>query len=185
MARRGFEVVRYADDFIVLCRTQEQAQEALQRVKRWLEANGLKLALRIHSATLTSVPEEIPSFCQEPLLVLWQRFSACQESFQWVLKQGHQLQQVGCSGCRIYWSRIQGTGHSGPMQPPGAYGLVFGILRELGSDLGEKICGNCFFTRDQPRIEFYSGYRSVLLLGEFLQDQILYGRFTRAPPPIY
>jgi len=71
------------------------------------------------------------------------------------------------------------------MQPPGAYGLVFGILRELGSDLGEKICGNCFFARDQPRIEFYSGYRSVLLLGEFLQDQILYGRFTRAPPSMY
>jgi len=43
MARRGFEMVRYADDFIVLCRTQEQAQEALERVKRWVEANGLKL----------------------------------------------------------------------------------------------------------------------------------------------
>jgi RNA-directed DNA polymerase len=43
MARNGFEMVRYADDFIVLCRTQEQAQEALGRVKRWVEANGLKL----------------------------------------------------------------------------------------------------------------------------------------------
>jgi len=28
MDRSGFEMVRYADDFIVLCRTQEQAQEA-------------------------------------------------------------------------------------------------------------------------------------------------------------
>jgi RNA-directed DNA polymerase len=43
MARNGFEMVRYADDFIVLCRTQEQAQEALERVKRWVETNGLKL----------------------------------------------------------------------------------------------------------------------------------------------
>jgi RNA-directed DNA polymerase len=43
MARSGFEIVRYADDFIVLCRTQEQAQEALEQVKRWVEANGLKL----------------------------------------------------------------------------------------------------------------------------------------------
>ena len=36
-------MVRYADDFIVLSRTQEQAQEALERVKDWVEANGLKL----------------------------------------------------------------------------------------------------------------------------------------------
>jgi RNA-directed DNA polymerase len=43
MARNGFEMVRYADDFIVLCRTQGQAQEALERVQRWVEANGLKL----------------------------------------------------------------------------------------------------------------------------------------------
>jgi RNA-directed DNA polymerase len=43
MAQKGFEMVRYADDFIVLCRTQEQAQEALERVKDWVEANGLKL----------------------------------------------------------------------------------------------------------------------------------------------
>ena len=43
MALKGFEMVRYADDFIVLSRTQEQAQEALERVKDWVEANGLKL----------------------------------------------------------------------------------------------------------------------------------------------
>jgi RNA-directed DNA polymerase len=43
MAEGGFEMVRYADDFIVLCRNQQQAQEALERVKRWVEANGLSL----------------------------------------------------------------------------------------------------------------------------------------------
>ncbi len=43
MARNGFEMVRYADDFIVLCRSQEQAQEALEQVRRWVEENGLTL----------------------------------------------------------------------------------------------------------------------------------------------
>jgi len=43
MAKGGFEMVRYADDFIVLCSSQEQAQEALERVRRWVEENGLTL----------------------------------------------------------------------------------------------------------------------------------------------
>jgi RNA-directed DNA polymerase len=43
MAKEGFEMVRYADDFIVLCSSQEQAQEALERVRRWVEENGLSL----------------------------------------------------------------------------------------------------------------------------------------------
>ena len=37
MARNGFEMVRYADDFIVLCDSQEQAQKALEQVRRWVE----------------------------------------------------------------------------------------------------------------------------------------------------
>ena len=43
MAKGGFEMVRYADDFIVLCSSQQQAQEALERVRRWVEENGLSL----------------------------------------------------------------------------------------------------------------------------------------------
>jgi RNA-directed DNA polymerase len=43
MAQRGFEMVRYADDFIVLCRNQQQAQQALEEVQRWVEENGLSL----------------------------------------------------------------------------------------------------------------------------------------------
>jgi RNA-directed DNA polymerase len=43
MARSGLEMVRYADDFIVLCRSQEQAQQALELVRRWVEENGLSL----------------------------------------------------------------------------------------------------------------------------------------------
>jgi RNA-directed DNA polymerase len=43
MAKGGFEMVRYADDFIVLCSSQEQAQEALEQVRRWVNENGLTL----------------------------------------------------------------------------------------------------------------------------------------------
>ena len=43
MAKGGFEMVRYADDFIVLCSSQQQAQEALERVRGWVEEKGLSL----------------------------------------------------------------------------------------------------------------------------------------------
>jgi RNA-directed DNA polymerase len=43
MAHKGFQMVRYADDFIVLCRSHEQAQAALELVKSWVEENGLRL----------------------------------------------------------------------------------------------------------------------------------------------
>lgn len=43
MAAAGFEMVRYADDFVVLCRTAEDAQRALALVRHWTEAAGLRL----------------------------------------------------------------------------------------------------------------------------------------------
>jgi RNA-directed DNA polymerase len=43
MAEAGFEMVRYADDFVVLCRTAEEAARALTRVRHWTEAAGLRL----------------------------------------------------------------------------------------------------------------------------------------------
>src|SRR5258708_7519382 len=43
MARNGLEMVRYGDDFIVLCCSQEQAQKALEQIRRWVEENGLTL----------------------------------------------------------------------------------------------------------------------------------------------
>lgn len=43
MKQRGYRMVRYADDFVVLCRSAEQAQEALKEVRAWVEQNGLKL----------------------------------------------------------------------------------------------------------------------------------------------
>jgi RNA-directed DNA polymerase len=43
MAAAGYAMVRYADDFVVLCRTAEDAEQALALVRRWTEAAGLQL----------------------------------------------------------------------------------------------------------------------------------------------
>jgi len=43
MKQQGYRMVRYADDFVVLCRTAEQAQGALGEVKSWVKQNGLRL----------------------------------------------------------------------------------------------------------------------------------------------
>jgi RNA-directed DNA polymerase len=43
MAAAGYEMVRYADDFVVLCRTADEAQQALAVVQRWTAAAGLRL----------------------------------------------------------------------------------------------------------------------------------------------
>lgn len=43
MAREGIEMVRYADDFVILCRTAEEAKRALEVVERWVADNGLTL----------------------------------------------------------------------------------------------------------------------------------------------
>ncbi|MDA0253588.1 MAG: group II intron reverse transcriptase/maturase [Planctomycetota bacterium] len=43
MAAYGFEMVRYADDFVVLCRTAEDAARALDMIKDWVSENGLTI----------------------------------------------------------------------------------------------------------------------------------------------
>ncbi len=43
MARQGYEMVRYADDFVILCRSQEEAERALLEVKTWTASAGLQL----------------------------------------------------------------------------------------------------------------------------------------------
>ena len=43
MARLGWLMVRYADDFIILCESQEQAEQALVQVRQWVEEAGLIL----------------------------------------------------------------------------------------------------------------------------------------------
>ena len=43
MAGRGREMIRYADDFIILCRSQAEAQAALAEVAIWVQEAGLVL----------------------------------------------------------------------------------------------------------------------------------------------
>ncbi len=43
MACKGMEMVRYADDFVVLCHTQQQAAQALQAIQQWVQQAGLTL----------------------------------------------------------------------------------------------------------------------------------------------
>jgi len=43
MAQAGYQMVRYADDFVILCLTQAQAQAALGAVAVWVQEAGLTL----------------------------------------------------------------------------------------------------------------------------------------------
>ena len=43
MAEAGWEIVRYADDFVILCRTEAEAQTALAAVSAWVSEAGLTL----------------------------------------------------------------------------------------------------------------------------------------------
>jgi len=43
MAQQGREMVRYADDFVILCESQAQAQEVLEQLRQWTAAAGLTL----------------------------------------------------------------------------------------------------------------------------------------------
>jgi RNA-directed DNA polymerase len=43
MARQGKEMVRYADDFVILCESQTEAQEVLEQLRQWTAAVGLTL----------------------------------------------------------------------------------------------------------------------------------------------
>jgi RNA-directed DNA polymerase len=43
MAARGYRMVRYADDFVVLCKSREEATAALAQIGAWVRANGLRL----------------------------------------------------------------------------------------------------------------------------------------------
>ena len=43
MVHEGVQMVRYADDFVLLCRTEREAQAALEQVQTWTVAVGLQL----------------------------------------------------------------------------------------------------------------------------------------------
>jgi RNA-directed DNA polymerase len=58
MARSGFAMVRYADDFVILCRTPEEASRALELVHAWVSENGLTL----HSTKTKVIDARIDGF---------------------------------------------------------------------------------------------------------------------------
>ena len=43
MEQSGYRMVRYADDFVILCASEAEAAAALHQVKAWVDANGLTL----------------------------------------------------------------------------------------------------------------------------------------------
>ena len=43
MEQSGYRMVRYADDFVILCGSEAEAKAALRQVAAWVEANGLTL----------------------------------------------------------------------------------------------------------------------------------------------
>jgi RNA-directed DNA polymerase len=44
MASRGYRMVRYADDFVVMCKSREEAEAALELIQQWVAENGLRLS---------------------------------------------------------------------------------------------------------------------------------------------
>lgn len=42
--RNGFKMIRYADDWVVLCRSMEEAKDALSLIQSWIADNGLQLS---------------------------------------------------------------------------------------------------------------------------------------------
>ena len=43
MEESGYRMVRYADDFVILCRTEDEAMAALRQAEAWVTENGLTL----------------------------------------------------------------------------------------------------------------------------------------------
>jgi RNA-directed DNA polymerase len=41
MAAAGYDMTRYADDFVVQCRTEDEAKAALELIRQWAQENGL------------------------------------------------------------------------------------------------------------------------------------------------
>jgi RNA-directed DNA polymerase len=56
MEQQGREMVRYADDLVVLCRTKEEAEQVLAKLREWSEAAGL--TLHPTKTRIVNVPSE-------------------------------------------------------------------------------------------------------------------------------
>jgi RNA-directed DNA polymerase len=43
MSEQGYRIVRYADDFVILCSSEREARQALGEVRAWCQGHGLSL----------------------------------------------------------------------------------------------------------------------------------------------
>lgn len=43
MAKQGYDMTRYADDFVVQCRSEAEANAALEMIRQWAQENGLTI----------------------------------------------------------------------------------------------------------------------------------------------
>ena len=43
MSAEHFKIIRYADDFVVMCRSEQEARQALQQIQHWVKRVGLEL----------------------------------------------------------------------------------------------------------------------------------------------
>jgi RNA-directed DNA polymerase len=43
MAERGYQTIRYADDFVIVCHSQSEAEQALEQVRAWMTEQELTL----------------------------------------------------------------------------------------------------------------------------------------------
>ena len=43
MPEVGLEMIRYADDLVVLCCSAQEAQQALKQLQEWMQSRGLEL----------------------------------------------------------------------------------------------------------------------------------------------
>lgn len=60
MAGRGYQMVRYADDFVVLCQSQEEAEQALAHVRAWM--SGQELTLHPDKTRVVDMNQDKASF---------------------------------------------------------------------------------------------------------------------------
>jgi len=65
MTNLGYKMVRYADDFVIMCKTREEAETALNLVKEWCEEMKL---------TLHPTKTKIVNSLEEPFVFLGYKF---------------------------------------------------------------------------------------------------------------
>lgn len=61
MTEKGYKLVRYADDFVILCGTKEEAEQAMQEVERYLEGE-LHLHINKEKSRVVDFQEETFEF---------------------------------------------------------------------------------------------------------------------------